>query len=226
MLELPARHMSRLQWKLLSRGVDLAGTEDPISYLPKYQRGFGANTDNIPHYSPIARFTETAPPIPKPPDSEFSNTAAIDTIKDNPHLFDIVTPIKVNVLRSYLKDHPNQPFVESVCDGLVNGFWPWADTHHDDGTYPLTYDNAWVQPTGEKEATFLMQQRDTEVMLHRFSPPFGPDLLPGMYSTPIHAVPKPQSDKLRLVVNQSAGTFCQNSMIRREDIAGCPLDTI
>ena len=225
MLELPARHASRLQWKLLSKDDGLVDADFPSSYLPRYRRGFGSNKDKVLHYSPIARFTEIAPPIPRPPMAEFNNAAAIETINANPHLFKIVTPIKVDVLQAYLKDHPNQPFVASVCKGLIHGFWPWANTHHDDD-YPLTYDNSWVQPNDEKEAEFLIAQRDIEIAMDRFSPPFGPDLLPGMYSTPIHAVPKPRSEKLRLVVNQSAGTFSQNSMILWEDIAGCPLDTI
>jgi hypothetical protein len=47
-----------------------------------------------------------------------------------------------------------------------------------------------------------------------------------MYSTPIHAVPKPRSDKLRLINNHSASEFCLNSMIVQEDIAGSRLDTV
>lgn len=47
-----------------------------------------------------------------------------------------------------------------------------------------------------------------------------------MYSTLIHAVPKPRSDKLRLVNDHSAGPFSLNSMIAHEDIAGAKMDTI
>ncbi|KAJ7856970.1 hypothetical protein B0H14DRAFT_2752076 [Mycena olivaceomarginata] len=45
----------------------------------------------------------------------------------------------------------------------------------------------------------VRDQCDAEISLGQFSPVFGPDLLPGMYSEPIQAVPKPQSEKLRLV---------------------------
>jgi hypothetical protein len=38
-----------------------------------------------------------------------------------------------------------------------------------------------------------------------------------MYSTPVGVVPKPHSDKLQMVVDQSAEPFSQNSMIARED---------
>ena len=43
---------------------------------------------------------------------------------------------------------------------------------------------------------------------------------------PIHAVPKPHSTDLRLVTNHSAGLFSLNSMIKREDISGYPLDNM
>src|ERR1700678_3268722 len=42
----------------------------------------------------------------------------------------------------------------------------------------------------------------------------------------IHAVPKPHSTDLRLVTNHSAEEFFLNSIIRREDIAGFPLDNM
>ena len=43
---------------------------------------------------------------------------------------------------------------------------------------------------------------------------------------PIHAVPKPHSTDLRLVTNHSAGNYSLNSMIKREDICGFPLDNM
>ena len=46
-----------------------------------------------------------------------------------------------------------------------------------------------------------------------FSPSFGFELLPGMYSMPIHAVPKPHSVDLSLVTDHSAGLFSLNDMI-------------
>jgi hypothetical protein len=43
---------------------------------------------------------------------------------------------------------------------------------------------------------------------------------------PVHSVPKPHSDNLRLVVNHSAGIFSINSMINCQAIAGVKLDGI
>ncbi|PIL36254.1 hypothetical protein GSI_01916 [Ganoderma sinense ZZ0214-1] len=45
-----------------------------------------------------------------------------------------------------------------------------------------------------------------------------------MYSMPIHVVPKPHSDKLRLINNLSAGRYSLNGMIRPESIKGAVLD--
>jgi hypothetical protein len=76
----------------------------------------------------------------------------------------------------------------------------------------------------------------------RFSGSFGRDLFghnpvqargvsslksPEMHASPIHVVPKPHSEKLRMVTNQSAGPYAPNSMIKRDDsIKGFPLDNM
>ena len=50
-------------------------------------------------------------------------------------------------------------------------------------------------------------------------------LLPGMYSSPVHAVPKPP-DTFWLINHQSYGDHSLNSMILREDVAGTCMDGI
>ncbi len=74
------------------------------------------------------------------------------------------------------------------------------------------------------EWEFILRYRDEEVAAEHFSAPFGPELLPGMYSTPVHAVPKPRSDELRMVSNMSAGPYAPICMIQHADIAGARLD--
>jgi len=69
-------------------------------------------------------------------------------------------------------------------------------------------------------------QIDAEVRKGRYSEDFGPDLLPGMYSSPTHAVPKPGTDTFRLINDQSAGEFSPNSMIHPDDVAGTCMDSI
>ena len=172
-----------------------------------------------------ADWSETASPLPSIPPSELANPIVTKTIKENPHLFDIITLIFIDRFENLLDSHPNQPFVKSVCRGLREGFWPWADTHY--GEYPDTLNLSLPEPTDEREAQFLWDQRDHEVFKGRFSEPFGKELLPGMYCMPIFAVPKVRnSPDLRMVTDQSAGKFSLNSMILREDIIGYPLDNL
>ena len=159
-----------------------------------------------------------------PPASEYDNLEALNTIHSHPELFQITTPIDINHFESLLSSHPNQPFVKSVCRGLQEGFWPFANTHY--GEWPLTWDNSQHIPKTAGKATFLQEQADKEVELDHFSEPFGPDLLPGMYSMPIHAVPKPGTSKFRLVTDHSAGQFTLNNMISCKDIAEVTLDNV
>ena len=171
-----------------------------------------------------AEWTEIAKPLASVPVVEFSNTFACRTIDQHPGLFMVETPINVDEFESLLNNHPNPLFVQSVIKGLRNGFWPWADTHI--GEYPDTWDESIPDPRDQRELDFICSQRDKEIETGRFSAGFGEELLPGMYSMPIHAVPKPHSTDLRLVTNHSAGNYSLNSMIKREDICGFPLDNM
>jgi hypothetical protein len=142
-----------------------------------------------------------------------------------PHLFKVSTEIRVDRLRELLKNHPNPAFVDSVLATLEEGAWPWADSKHGDG-FPITWDNSRILPKTEREREFLEAQSHEEERLGRYSPAFGPDLLPGMYSTPVLAVPKARSTKLRLCSHMSAGPYCQNNMIDRVQVKGARLDTL
>ena len=85
-------------------------------------------------------WSETALPLPHPPLSETSNLLLNKTIADNPDLFQVLTPIKIDVFKSLLKNHLNLAFVQSVCTGLREGFWPWADTLSRD--FPLQHNES------------------------------------------------------------------------------------
>ena len=169
-------------------------------------------------------WTLTAKPLEGPPQSALDNESVTKTINENPDLFKITTPIRVDVFERYLASHPNQGFVKSVCKGLREGFWPWAVVPSPG--YPVINDESKPAPSDEKKADFLRAQRDIEVAKGRFSPPFKPDLLPGMYCMPIYAVPKPRSDNLWLVTDQSYGKFSLNSMIDHDKVTGFPLDNM
>ena len=190
---------------------------------PKYLR-HNVWDDNDHFSKSSADWTETAKPLPRIPKLELANPIVSKTIKENPHLFDIVTPINIDRFEKLLHSHPNQPFVKSVCRGLREGFWPWADSHI--GEYPDILDLSYPTPENEDEAQFLRDQRDHEVFKGRFSEAFGDKLLPGMYCMPVFAIPKPHSTDLRMVTHQSAGKYSLNSMIPRDEITGYPLDNL
>jgi hypothetical protein len=165
--------------------------------------------------------TESADPLPPPPPHSKLNVSAYTTIDKHPELFKIVTPINVDRFEAYLIDHPNRAYVNSVCRGLRNGFWPWAT--HDDPNLWKTYDNSH-RPIQAERMNFVREQRDEEIKLGRWSPSFGSKLLPGMYSSPIGAVSKPRSGKFRLVNDHSHDPYSPNSMIMNNP--SFPPDTI
>ncbi|KAH9848304.1 hypothetical protein C2E23DRAFT_871274 [Lenzites betulinus] len=172
----------------------------------------------------FAEVSLTHPPVPDVPRAVREDPIVIGTLKAYPTLFKIVTPVNVDHFEEYLTDHPNQDFVKSVVRALREGFWLDADVKP--AAYPDTWDEKQPAPHDESAAQFLRSQRDEEIMLNRYSESFGRDLLPGMYSMPIHVVPKPHSAKFRLVNDQSTGSSSLNSMIRPEAIKGAVLDGI
>ena len=151
------------------------------------------------------------PPVPTPPANEVTNEVALNTISNLRSFFRTITPIHVDVFEFFLISHPNRPFVDSVCRALREGFWPWADTS--DPALPSSWDNSSRVIKDPAHVNFVRDQIATKVALGQLSPSFGPDLLPGMFSMPLWVVPKPHSNKLRMVVDQSAEPFSQNSLI-------------
>ncbi|KAG2738124.1 hypothetical protein P692DRAFT_201681446, partial [Suillus brevipes Sb2] len=161
-------------------------------------------------------------PVPNFPEPLLDSDSA-RTVACRPDLFKIVTPINVDRFQALLADHPNQMFVDSVCRALREGFWPWADVPDD--SYPSINDNSMhTCKKSDIQLAFIEEQLQEEIRLGRVSESFGEDLLPGMYSVPMHTVPKPNSDKLRLVVDHTAGDFSLNSMIDSDSIKGTKLD--
>ena len=104
------------------------------------------------------------------------------------------------------------------------GFWPWADTLS--GGFPATHDESRPMPSDEQKSSLIRDQCLKERHKGYYSESFGTDLLPGMYSMPIHTVPKPHSEDLRLVTDHSAGPFSLNSMIDHTCVTGFPLDNM
>lgn len=185
---------------------------------PRHRRGFlWESLENS--VTPLATLSETLRPLPSPPTNVLQDPVSRSTLDRYPHLFRIVTPIDVDRFEFLLANHPNRPLVESVVQGLRKGFWPFAETEGQD--FPDTWDEGSMALDVEAEA-FVEEYARAEQAVDRYSEPFGSELLPGMYSMPIHAVPKPHSDKLRLINNHSAGLWSLNAMIDRGKVGMRP----
>ena len=124
------------------------------SLQPKYLR---YNTWTTGFFSlSTANWTVDATPLPFIPVKECDNPITSETIIHNPTLFDIITPINVDLFELLLSTHPNQPFVTLVCKGLQEGFWPWANTLLDN--FPTTHDASWSAVNGVNKINFLHSQ--------------------------------------------------------------------
>jgi hypothetical protein len=177
---------------------------------PRFVREYVWSDDESQSRS-MALFNEVASPIPGPPRNELSDKEKWNVIRSHPHLFHIMTPIRVDHLHELLITHPNRDLVESVCRGLRIGFWPWATTLNLNA--PSIVNNALHQQIRNPEhLQFVCDQRDEEIRLGRFSCAFS-TLFPGMTTVPLWVIPKPHSNNLYLVVNHLAGDYAPNSFI-------------
>ncbi|XP_006460709.1 hypothetical protein AGABI2DRAFT_117638 [Agaricus bisporus var. bisporus H97] len=204
------------EWSVLTQNQNLV-------VRPKYLRYNHWDLDGRPSPS-VMSWSEKAEALPSPPNLPFDH-AIMSTIRGHPHLFQIVTPLNVHIFRQVLikSKHPNPDFCDSVCDGFVRGFWPWANI--EPAGYPETHDEQGSEMKEKEKLEFVRKQRDAEVQKGRFSGSFGQDLLPGMYSVPIFAVPKEGTSKLRLVTDQSAGKYPVNGMTTPHEFA-FPMDNL
>jgi hypothetical protein len=133
---------------------------------PKFTQDliWGSVEDDI---SPSAHYSLFAEPLPCPPHSELGNLVANKTIREHPELFKIICNIKTKKFKELLKDHPNQPFVQSVITGLTEGFWPWAEPQ--DG-YPLTHNEPQHPPRNDHEHDFMLSLSMRKRSKHIVSP--------------------------------------------------------
>lgn len=180
------------------------------------------DNDNAP--SPLQLYSIDHPPLPHVPSNVLNNQVVINTIAQKPHLFRVVTPLHIQNFERLLANHPNRPLVQSFIRTLREGAWPWAtipDNH------PTTWDNSDRPLRDPSHAKIIRESIDAEVKAGRYSPSFGPDLLPGMFSAPLGVVPKPHTDppKWRVVFDYSAGEYANNTLVSRED-RRVPMDTI
>ncbi|KAJ8517701.1 hypothetical protein ONZ45_g5144 [Pleurotus djamor] len=179
------------------RGVDSINSSD----MPqRYKRGFVWNSQSSSNISPSALYTETAPPLPSPPQHLLNDPiiqAALHAAGDN---IKVETPFNVDRFELLLRSHPNRPFVDSVLKGLREGFWPldqseWNIDRREDEEAVRNYS------TTDIDLDTIRAFRDKEMSADRWSQPFK-ELSPGMKVSPMFVVW--QSEKGRVVTDHSA----------------------
>ena len=187
---------------------------------PKYARNYLWEEDVRPTFLTSADLSEHAPPLPSPPSRSSFSPAFLKTLDDNPHLFEIVTPINIPRFTNLLRDHPNRPFVDSVIRMLTDGAWPWAQPPP--SHFPIINDQSQDNTDIVRDPArlqFFTDECDKELAARRFSPPF-PDLLPGMSCMPVYVITR--KDKMRLVTDQTCTRDPQlglNSLVAKDERA-------
>ena len=92
---------------------------------PKWAQGYLWSENEISHTSSMMAM-EMAPQLPCVPDSQLNSPIPNKMIRDHPKLFQIITPINIDKFE-HLETHPNCPLINSVCQGLWEGFWPYTN---------------------------------------------------------------------------------------------------
>ena len=124
--------MSATSVKRLDTKARSAKSEQALTQ-PKYlESSVWMDAETSPTFSLTACCMLTDEPLPQPSCNEFNNTDVMNTICDNPQLFQIVTPIEVEKFEVLLDSHPNKPFMQSVGTSPCEGFWPWVDTQREE----------------------------------------------------------------------------------------------
>lgn len=88
----------------------------------------------------------------------------------------------------------------------------------------MVNDQSEVPTPSDEKKKFLLEQKDHEMEMGRYSEGFEGELQPGMYSMPVFAVPKGES-AFRLVTHQSYGQYSLNSITPPHEKA-FPLDNM
>lgn len=174
--------------------------DDSLSGEPRFRRGFIWDPDiSSSPMSPSALDTESALPLPSPPQHLIDNPVYRTTLEALKGSIKVETPFNVDRFESLLHDHPNQLFVKSVMRGLREGFWPFSDG----GDWLSDEDDPLANYSSEEEDLETVRAfRDKEISAGRWSEAKHNKLLPGMKSSPLFVVW--QKNKPRVVTDHSA----------------------
>ncbi|KAG0151075.1 hypothetical protein CROQUDRAFT_11862, partial [Cronartium quercuum f. sp. fusiforme G11] len=175
-----------------------------------FKRGFGWDWMTASGYSKAAKASLQAVPLQSPPPLCDDKTADY-AIRSFLHLFKIVCPINVDKLKLLLKDHPHQPFVNSVLNGLRNGFWPMSEIPANNVVINVNH------PICNQHPDLLCAARDEEVAAERYSSGFQ-KLTPGMIISPLLLVVKKGMSKMHVCTNMSYGKASLNNLVIKDKI--------
>ena len=172
---------------------------------PRFRRGFVWSDSDDKHTSPSALYTETAPPLPTPPQHLLDDPKIQEALQSLGDAIKVETPFDVDKFELLLIDHPNQPFVKSVMKGLREGFWPF-----DEGEWKVEREE--VIPSYDcdpDDAEAIRAFRDREIAAGRWSASLeNTELLPGMKVSPMFVVW--QNEKPRVVTDHSRSGINDN----------------
>jgi hypothetical protein len=147
---------------------------------PRFRCGFVWSDNSKDYISPSALFTESAPPLPSPPQRLLDDPVIQESIQSLGNAIKVDTPFDVKKFELLLTDHPNQPFVRSVMKGLREGFWPF-----DEGDWKVELEEVVPDYASDPEdAEAIWAFRDCEIAAGWWSDSLeGSNLLPGMIET-------------------------------------------
>jgi hypothetical protein len=176
--------------------------------VPKFRRGYAWGDSSTKNISPSALYTETAPPLPSPPEHLINDPIIQATIKKLGDHIKVETPFDVDNLESLLTDHPNPPLVQSALRSLREGFWLLSD-----GEWKIEVEEVSENyPMDDADLNVLRAFRDKEQSLGRWSQEVQ-EMLPGMKISPMFVAW--QHGKPRIITDHSASEL--NAEILRED---------
>lgn len=176
----------------------------------KFMRGLEWDRFDPKGFSASIESSFYAAPLPDPPPLDEDPNAAF-AIKRFPHLFKIVSPFNVDLIKKLSLKHPNQPFIKSVIKGLHQGFWPMSSLPSSKINNFQNHSSCFSKPQ------LLDEQCADGVAKGCYSSTFH-TLLPGMKIALLCLVPKKNLNKVRVFSNMSYGDPSPNSLIDRSQI--------
>ncbi|CAL1706259.1 unnamed protein product [Somion occarium] len=178
--------------------------------VPRYLRNLVWDRFDKPSIRSTASVSVTHSPLPDVPLHTRNDPVMNDTLRIHSLLFKIVSGINVDRFQYLLQDHPNQPFVLSVCRPLREGFWPWAVSDDKPAGYPLTWDAAKPSPRYRKPNANL-GALSSLMLICWLCNPDGPTLVGShavdrrdvakMVVASLTALPTPQVGRKQIIVN-------------------------